>query len=293
MKILLLGALGQLGTDFRKVLREHEIIGVDVEEVDVRAPSQVVSLVQCHSPNLVINCTAYNRVDEAEDNPEAAFAVNTHAVRHIAMACRTADVPMVHFSTDYVFDGPVRRPLSELDLPCPRSVYGVSKLSGEHILRSAWPKHYIVRTCGLYGYAGSREKGTNFVESILRAAQSGKPLRVIDDQVCTPTNTMDLAFAVKRLIGSGAYGLYHLTNDGSCTWYEFAAAILEIAGIRSDLEPVASSAFDAKAKRPDYSVLDNQGFRSIGLDDLRHWREALADYVHHRPNGAAGRRASV
>ena len=290
MQILLFGALGQLGTDFRKVLIEDEIIGVDVEEVDVRVPTHVSSLVQSHSPNVVINCTAYNRVDDAEENPEAAFAVNTHAVRHIALACRKADVPMVHFSTDYVFDGPVRRPLTEVDLPCPRSVYGVSKLAGEHMLRSAWPKHYIVRTCGLYGYAGSREKGTNFVESILRAAQSGRPLRVIADQVCTPTSTMDLACAVKRLIGSGRYGLYHLTNEGSCTWHEFAVAILEIAGIRTDVEPVASSAFGAKAKRPDYSVLDNHGFRSIGFDDLRHWRAALADYICHRPAEAAERR---
>ena len=287
MKILLLGALGQLGTDFRKILIGDDVIGVDLEDVDVRVPSQVDGLVERHNPHIVINCTAFNRVDEAEDAPEAAFAVNTHAVRHIANACRNADVPLVHFSTDYVFDGPVRRPLTETDLPCPRSVYGVSKLAGEHMLRSTWPKHYIVRTCGLYGYAGSRDKGTNFVESILRAAKGGKALRVIDDQHCTPTSTMDLALAVKRLIGSGAYGLYHLTSAGSCTWYDFAVAALEIAGIGAGVERVTSSAFAAKAKRPDYSVLDNQAFRKLGFDDLRPWRDALEDYIRHRPDAAA------
>jgi dTDP-4-dehydrorhamnose reductase len=283
MKILLLGARGQLGTDFQKVLAADEVAGVDLEEIDVRIPEQVSELVQSQKPALVINCTAYNRVDEAEDHPEAAFAVNTHAVRHIAVACRAVDAPLVHFSSDYVFDGPVRRPLTEQDLPCPRSVYGISKLAGEHMLASLWPKHYIIRTCGLYGYTGSREKGTNFVESILRAAKGGKLLRVIDDQCCTPTSTMDLAGAVDRLVRSGSYGLYHLTSVGACTWYEFAAAALEIAGLGARLEPVTSSAFAAKAKRPDYSVLDNAAFRQLGFDDLRPWREALADYIGHRP----------
>jgi dTDP-4-dehydrorhamnose reductase len=282
MKILLLGSRGQLATDFLKVLSGDEVIGADVEEIDVRVPEQVNALVGSQDFDLVINCTAYNRVDDAEDSPEAAFAVNTHAVRHIAMACRMADVPMVHFSTDYVFDGPVRRPLTEMDVPCPRSVYGISKLAGEHMVRSAWGKHYVVRTCGLYGYAGSREKGTNFVESILRAAKSGKPLRVIDDQHCTPTSTMDLARAVQRLMTSGAYGLYHLTSAGECTWFEFAVAALEFAGIRVEAERVTSSAFAAKAKRPDYSVLDNHAFRQAGFEDMRDWREALRDYICQR-----------
>jgi dTDP-4-dehydrorhamnose reductase len=283
MKILLLGARGQLGTDFQKVLAGDEIFGVDLEEIDVRVPEQVQALVQAQKPDVVINCTAYNRVDDAEDLPEAAFAVNTHAVRHIAVACRAADVPLVHFSTDYVFDGPVRRPLTEQDLPCPRSVYGISKLAGEHTLQSVWPKHYIVRTCGLYGYTGSREKGTNFVESILRAAQGGKALRVIDDQCCTPTSTMDLAEAVARLMRSGSYGLYHLTSAGACTWYDFAVAAVEMAGLGAGVERVKSSAFAAKAKRPDYSVLDNAAFRALGLEDLRPWRDALAHYILHRP----------
>ena len=279
MRILLIGALGQLGTDFRRILSESETVAVDKEEVDVRDASAVQELVRSARPELVINCTAFNRVDDAEDDPEAAFAVNTFAVRNIALACRMIDIPLVHFSTDYVFDGPLRRPLTEADLPGPRSAYGVSKLAGEHMVQALWPKHYIVRTCGLYGYAGSREKGTNFVETMLRLGASTKPLKVVHDQHCTPTSTVDLAEAVTRLIGSGVYGLYHLTDDGECTWYEFAQAIFDLAGLHPQVEPVTSDQFPVKAKRPDYSVLDNAAFRTAGFTDMRHWRDALEEYV--------------
>jgi dTDP-4-dehydrorhamnose reductase len=283
MRILLIGALGQLGTDFRCVLNAHQIIPVDKEDVDVRHAADVRALVEAHHPELVINCTAFNRVDDAEDDPEPAFAVNTLAVRHIALACREFDAPLVHFSTDYVFDGPERRPLTETDLPCPRSVYGISKLAGEQMVRAVWPKHYIVRTCGLYGYAGSREKGTNFVETMLRLGSSGKPLKVVDDQHCTPTSTMDLARAVTSLASSGHYGLYHLTNSGECTWYEFALAIFDFAHLNPAVGAVSSDQFPVKAKRPDYSTLDNKAYREAGFEDMRHWREALGDYIQGHP----------
>ena len=279
MKILLIGALGQLGTDFQRVLAEEQIVPVDKEDVDVRSGAQVDALVEGHKPELVINCTAFNRVDDCEDDPEPAFAVNAFAVRHIGLACRKAGTPLVHFSTDYVFDGEERRPLRETDLPSPRSQYGISKLTGEHMLQAVWPNHYIVRTCGLYGYAGSREKGTNFVETMLRLGAQGKPVRVVDDQYCTPTSTMDLALAVSRLMTSGRYGLYHLTSGGECTWYEFARAIFELAGLDTEVEPVPSSHYPTKAKRPGYSVLDNAAFRAAGFADMRPWRDALADYV--------------
>jgi dTDP-4-dehydrorhamnose reductase len=287
MKILLIGALGQLGTDFRKLLAAHQVQGVDKEEIDVCDPAAVDALVANGRPELVINCTAFNRVDDCEEVPAPAFAVNTFAVRHIARACRRIDTPLVHFSTDYVFDGPARHPLTEADLPCPRSMYGVSKLAGEHMLGATWSKHYIVRTCGLYGYAGSREKGTNFVETMLRAGTQGRPLRVVNDQVCTPTSTMDLAKAVACLMTSGHYGLYHLTSAGQCTWYEFARAIFEFAGMSPEVHPVRSDQFQTKARRPDYSVLDNRNFRQRGFEEMRHWREALADYIQGR--AAAGR----
>lgn len=282
MKILLIGALGQLGTDLQKVLKAHEVVSVDKEEIDVCDSRQVDTMVDALKPDVVLNCAAFNRVDEAEDAPEAAFAVNTFAVRNLALAARRQNAKLMHFSSDYVFDGPGREPYVETDLPCPQSMYGVSKLAGEAMTRAIWPKHFLIRTCGLYGYTGSRDKGTNFVEAMIQLGKRGSPVRVVSDQVCTPTSTMDLACAVVRLLPTEAYGLYHLTSGGECSWYQFANAIFEEAGLHPELRPVTSDQFPAKAKRPYYSVLDNRRFRSEGFEDMRHWRETLADYIRGR-----------
>jgi len=282
MKILLIGALGQLGTDLRKILTAHEVIPVDIEELNVCDAGQVDAMVDQLHPDVLLNCSAFNRVDEAEDAPEAAFAVNTFAVRNLALAARRCNARLVHFSSDYVFDGPGRQPYVETDLPCPRSMYGISKLAGEAMVQSIWPKHFLIRTCGLYGYTGSRDKGTNFVESMFRFAARGGPLRVVNDQVCTPTSTIDLARAVASLLPTESYGLYHLTNAGQCTWYEFACAIFAEAGLDVNLQSVTSDQFPVKAKRPDYSVLDNRNYRAAGFEDMRPWREALADYIRGR-----------
>ncbi len=287
MKILLVGALGQLGQDLRARLSGHELLCVDKEELDVCDGALVNAAVSGYKPELIVNCSAFHRVDDCEDRPDLAFAVNVFGLRNLALAARGAGAALVHFSTDYVFDGPQRRPHPETDLPCPRSMYGVSKLAGEYMLQALWPKHFLIRTCGLYGYAGSREKGTNFVETMLRLARGTSPIRVVCDQICTPTSTLELARAVAQLIETERYGLYHLTADGECSWYEFARAIFEVAGLRPEVVPVTSDAFAAKAKRPDYSVLDNRNFRAAGFADLRHWREALAEYVGGRT--AAGR----
>jgi dTDP-4-dehydrorhamnose reductase len=286
MKILLIGALGQLGIDLQKVLKAHEVIPVDKEEIDVCDAQQVDAMVDALQPDVLLNCSAFNRVDEAEDTPEAAFAVNTFAVRNLALAARRRNAKLMHFSSDYVFDGPGRMPYVETDLPCPQSMYGVSKLAGEAMVQAIWPKHFLIRTCGLYGYTGSRDKGTNFVEAMLRVGAKAGPVRVVSDQVCTPTSTMDLAGAVARLLPTEGYGLYHLTSAGECSWYQFANAIFEEMGLHPEVLPVTSDQFQAKAKRPDYSVLDNRRFRSEGFADMRPWREALADYIRGR--SAAG-----
>ena len=196
-------------------------------------PAQVDAMVDALQPDVLLNCSAFNRVDEAEDAPEAAFAVNTFAVRNLALAARRRNAKLMHFSSDYVFDGPGRTPYVETDLPCPQSMYGVSKLAGEAMAQAIWPKHFLIRTCGLYGYTGSRDKGTNFVEAMLRVGAKGGPVRVVNDQFCTPTSTMDLARAVARLLPTEGYGLYHLTSAGECSWYEFANAIFDEAGLAS------------------------------------------------------------
>jgi dTDP-4-dehydrorhamnose reductase len=238
-------------------------------------------------PGLILNCAAFHRVDDCEDSVGRAFEVNVFGVRNLALAAAKANAVLVHFSTDYVFDGPHQTPYRETDLPCPKCVYGVSKLAGEYMLQSTWAKHFIFRVSGLYGYAGSREKGTNFVEMMISLARQGKPIRVVNDQVLTPTSTMDVARTIRRLAATDQYGLYHLTNAGECSWYQFAKAIFEFADLRPELTPVTSAAFPTRAKRPNYSVLDNQHLRDAGFLDLPDWREALERYIAGR--AAAGR----
>jgi dTDP-4-dehydrorhamnose reductase len=287
MRVLLIGYRGQLGSDLRKAFAGEELVVTTQEQMRVEDAAQVNAIVGQARPEVILNCAAFHRVDDCEDCAGRPFEVNTFGVRNLALAAAQVGAALVHFSTDYVFDGPRRTPYTETDLPCPGCVYGVSKVAGELLLQSTWPKHFIFRVSGLYGYAGSREKGTNFVELMISLARQGKPIRVVDDQVLTPTSTMDVARMVRRLAGTDHYGLYHLTNAGECNWYEFAQAIFECADLRPDLTPVPSAAFPTRAKRPNYSTLDNQRLRGAGFLDLPHWREALERYIAGR--AAAGR----
>ncbi len=287
MRVLLIGYRGQLGTDLQQACADDDLVLTTQDELRVQDADRVVSLIADCLPDVILNCSAFHRVDECEDRPDLAFEVNVFGVRNLALAARQAGSVLIHFSTDYVFDGPRRVPYTESDLPCPKCLYGVSKVSGEFILQSLWPKHFIFRVSGLYGYAGSREKKTNFVEMMLDLARQQKPIRVVNDQVLTPTSTADVARAVRRFMDTDCFGLYHLTNAGQCSWYEFASMIFELAGLAPDLTPVTSAAFPTKAKRPNYSVLDNQRLRSIGFTDLPDWRDALARYIRGRT--AAGR----
>jgi dTDP-4-dehydrorhamnose reductase len=232
----------------------------------------------------VVNCAAYNFVDQAEAEPDAAFAVNAWAARNLAGVCRDLDCTLVHFSTDYVFglDASRSKPWSEADAPGPVSVYGLSKLAGEYLVRGTCPKHYVIRTCGLYGVWGSGGKGGNFVETMLRLAGEGKSLRVVNDQRCTPSFTADVAAAAAELIRTGRYGLYHLTNAGDCTWFEFTREILRIVGTATDVVPITSTDFGRPAPRPPYSVLANDKAASVGVRTPREWREALRAYLHER-----------
>jgi dTDP-4-dehydrorhamnose reductase len=287
VKVLLTGYRGQLGSDLRQAFADDDLVLTTSEELRVEDAAQVDQAVSAARPDVILNCAAFHRVDECEDRIEPAFAVNVFGVRNLALAASRVDAVLVHFSTDYVFDGPGRAPYLESDLPCPRCVYGVSKLSGEFLLRSLWPKHFIFRVSGLYGYAGSREKGSNFVETMIGLARQGKPIKVVNDQVLTPTRTSDIASMVRKLVETDNYNLYHLTNAGSCSWYEFTRAIFEFAGLPADLTPVTSAEFPTRAKRPNYSVLDNQRLRALGIPDMPPWQEALERYIQGRT--AAGR----
>lgn len=278
----MIGANGQLGTDVVEVLRDWDLIPLthrDLELCDVVDTRKVLSEAD---PQLVINTAAFNRVDDSEDEPSKAFQVNTYAVRNLAQLCAELDCRLLHVSTDYVFGGEKGTPYTEDDAPNPLNVYGVSKLAGEYFVRNLCPKHFVIRTSGLYGLAGSNGKGGNFVETMIRLAHEGRPIRVVDDQVLTPTYTKDLAQALEQLVRTDAYGLYHITSSGQCSWYEFAARIFELLGLAPDFGPATTAAYGAKARRPAYSVLAHHKLKQLGFDDLRLWPEALETYLKEK-----------
>ncbi len=282
MTTLLIGAKGQLGSELQQVFNDRSLVSLTHADLELTDPAQIGETLRKHRPDLILNTAAYHRVDECEDYPERAFAVNAIAVRDLAIAAKEIGAVLVHVSTDYVFDGRRRRPYREVDPPGPLSVYATSKLAGEYFVRAILERHFVIRACGLYGLAGSTGKGGNFVETMFRLAREGREIRVVGDQVLAPTSARELAKKIRQLVETGQYGLYHITNNGECSWYQFASAIFELAGIRPLLTETTSAAYGARAVRPAYSVLDNEKLRSLGLDDLRDWREALKEYLADR-----------
>jgi dTDP-4-dehydrorhamnose reductase len=283
MKTVVLGAHGQLGRDLCPRL-PGEVLAWTRNEGDLARPETLVAGLEAIRPDMVVNCAAYNLVDRAETDRETAFAVNADGVAELARTCARLGCLLVHFSTDYVFGQDQQRntPWQETDVPGPVSVYGESKLAGEQAVRQHSPQHLVVRTCGLYGIWGSGGKGTNFVETMLRVAGQGKPLRVVADQICTPSYTVDVAGAVVELLHAGARGIYHVTNAGSCSWYQLAEAIFLQAGVAANLTPITSQEYNAPARRPAYSVLDCTQLSLRGVTPRRHWSDALADYLISR-----------
>src|SRR5690349_1462207 len=266
MRFAVLGAAGQLGRDLCPRL-PGEVTPLDRTRADLTNPDLLRATLTDLRPEVVVNCAAYNFVDTAESEPDAAFAVNAWGVRQLARLCRELDCTLVHFSTDYVFGLDTARttPFQTADAPGPVSVYGMSKLAGEYAVRAECPKHFVLRTCGLYGVWGSGGKGGNFVETMLRVAGQGKPLRVVNDQHCTPSYTADVAAAAAALIATGRYGLYHVTNGGATTWYELAKTVFERSGVTADLTPIPTSGYPTPARRPGYSVLALDALTAAGV----------------------------
>jgi dTDP-4-dehydrorhamnose reductase len=294
-KVIVIGAKGQLGTDLVNELSMWRVVGTEREigfqviplshkEFELRDYAETREKLTDLKPDAVINTAAYHQVDECEDYPEKAFQVNAIALQNLACVCRDLNAVLMHISTDYVFGGDQNRwlPYTEDDPLWPLNVYGISKLAGEYFVRKFCPKHFIVRSSGLYGLAGSSGKGSNFVETMLRLAQEGEPIQVVNDQRLTPTYTLDLARKIRKLIINEHFGIYHIVNAGDCTWYEFAAKIFEYTHLTPRLSPITTEAFGARARRPRYSVLACQSLQKIGLENLRPWQEALRAYLSIR-----------
>ncbi len=274
MKILITGAYGMLGADLREVLKNHELIVTGSKDLDITDEEKVIEFVCENSPELVINAAAYTAVDDCETHYDDAYAVNALGPKNLAIACNKLNIPLVHISTDYVFDGTKRTPLIEADKLGPQSAYGKTKLAGEEFIQENTDKYFILRTAWLYGLHGN-----NFVKTMLGLAENHDEITVVDDQVGSPTYSFDLAVAITNLLFSDKYGIYHVTNEGECSWYEFAKLIFGLSNIDVNVVPVTTEEFPRPAPRPHYSVLNNKKWNSSGFVPMRTYQEALSEYL--------------
>ncbi|MEI6634741.1 MAG: dTDP-4-dehydrorhamnose reductase [Chlamydiota bacterium] len=283
-RVLILGANGMLGHALMDVFaRGHEVIGVDLPALDITNEDSTRAYIAAERPAVVVNAAARTDVDGCEGDPGAAFAVNAGGAGNVACACAAAGARLVHVSTDYVFDGIKGRPYVEGDRTNPQSVYGKSKLAGEESVQAFHDDHVIVRTSWLFG-----AHGRNFVDTILRAASTRKELDVVGDQRGCPTYAPDLAEAIERLAGTEHRGVVHVANSGLCSWFEYARAILELSGVRGvAVREITSDRLDRPAPRPPCSALDCGRYASLAGAPMRHWRDAVMEYLRVRSEFSA------
>lgn len=275
MKILITGSNGMLGHELIEVLNDnHELILTTSETLDITDKNHVIEFISENKPDIVINSAAYTNVDGCEENQETAYSVNGEGVRNLALGCSEIDCPLVHISTDYVFNGENTRPWVEDDGVEPINIYGKSKLEGEEAILEILDKFFIIRTAWLYGI-----NGNNFPKTMLELSKNHSQITVVYDEVGAPTYAFDLAKAISQLIETDYYGIYHITNSGSCSWCEFARYIFEIAGKDVKVVPVTASEFARPAPRPHYSVLENKKWIENGFSPLRSYKDAIKDYI--------------
>jgi dTDP-4-dehydrorhamnose reductase len=284
MRILLIGATGQLGSDLIRNNPGHHIVAPARTELDVTRSNTIAAAIRETRPDWVFNTAAFHNVPLCEEQPEQAFRTNCVAVRDLALACKTHGGRLITFSTDYVFSGEQRKPYSEEDCPRPVQTYGISKLAGETIAQAvAADRVIVVRTCGLYGLSGAASKGGNFVDKRLKDGRALGVLEMGCDQTVCPTSTDDLSKAVYDLIAKPSleFGVYHLVNEGECTWYEFTRAIYEYLSIGMQVNPVDRGGHTNSMRRPLYSVLANTRGRALGIR-LPPWQDALKRYLQEK-----------
>jgi len=270
MKVLLTGAGGQLGKELSRLLPErgHETIPLARADLDITDSRFVTRTIEEHAPDLVVNAAAFTGVDAAETEIETAYTVNALGTRNLAVACERGGCDLLHAGTNYVFDGTLDRPYEPFDPPNPLSVYGRTKLAGDEYVMRLCRRWYVVRTAGVYG------EGGNFVRTMLRLAGERDEVRVKNDEYVSPTYARDLASGIIQIVEAGEYGVYHLTNSGSCSWYEFALEIMRLSGAEVRVTPVPSAGFPLPAPRPANGVLSD-----LGSPRLRPWHEALLEYL--------------
>ena len=278
MKIAVIGSTGQLGTDLVKTLgATHEVISFTHNDMEV-ADYDSCLVLKKHQPDMVINTAAFHKTDQCEEEPLKTFSVNALGARNLAMITKEIDATTVFISTDYVFDGSKKEPYTEDDVPAPINTYGISKLAAEHFTRQN-PKHYIIRIASVFGKAGASGKGGNFVETMITKAKKNEPITVIDDMWISPTYTKNASSTLKEIIEKQfPYGIYHATNKGYCSWYQFAEQIFQFTGLTPDLTPIKTDQLNMKAKRPRFSALKSIKLTKYGIE-MPTWRKALREYL--------------
>jgi len=275
LKIALTGSGGMLGYAIKNIFSDVVLLSLTHNDLDITDLYNTLLKIKEIKPNYLIHAAAYTDVDGCELNPERAYLVNGTGTRNVTMACEEIKCPIIYISTDYVFDGAKSEPYNEWDTPNPINKYGISKLLGEHFVMSLTNRFYIVRTSWLYG-----KNGKNFVDTIARLLSEREEIEVVNDQIGSPTYTYDLAIKLRELIGRG-YGIYHITNSSHCSWYEFAQEIAMLKGSKTRINPITSDKLNRPAKRPAFSVLRNTMLSLEGIEELRHWKDALKDYYSH------------
>ena len=276
MKVLVTGVKGQLGYDVvnELVKRGHTAIGTDIEEMDITNKNSVDSVIKENTPDAVIHCAAYTAVDAAEDNAELCRKINAEGTQNIADVCKELDIKMIYISTDYVFDGQGERPWEPEDERTPLNVYGQTKYEGELAVQNTLDKYFIVRIAWVFGV-----NGKNFIKTMLNLGKTRDSLTVVNDQFGSPTYTYDLAKLLVDMVETEKYGIYHATNEGICTWYEFACEIFKQAGMNIKVAPVSASEYPAKAKRPSNSRMSKEKLTDNGFEKLPTWQDALSRYL--------------
>jgi len=287
MKIGIIGANGQLGHDLVGAFSEKgdEVFELNHNRIEISDIDSVSSVLKQVTPDIVINTAAMHNLEVCEKEPRKSFDVNGIGARNLALVSNEIDSLLIHFSTDYVFDGLKKTPYIESDLPSPLNVYGNTKLSGEHFIRSIARKHLVLRVSGLYGHSPCRAKGLNFVDLMLKLARERDEIRVVNDEELSPTTTEEIARQVVSISEMSQYGLYHVATQGSCTWFEFAKAIFELTKSKVKLSIADPSEFPLKVPRPKYSVLENHNLENAGINKMGHWRQALQKYIDTRNLG--------
>lgn len=284
MKTVIIGSNGQLGMDLMAAFAPDKPVGLTHADIAIEQLESVATVLSRLKPDVVINTAAYHKVDDCEKNPVRSFEVNSLGAMHLAKVCNDLGAALAHVSTDYVFDGTKQAPYVESDLPNPLNAYAVTKVAGEHFVRAYADRHYVIRTCGLYGHSPCRAKGRNFIDTMLKLSKEKPELRVVNDEILTPTYTFHLAGQIRELVSRPSYGIFHATSTGQCSWYEFAVEIFKLAGVSIPVIPVSQKEFPTAIKRPTYSVLENKGLQGLGIDNMPHWRESLKHYFATTPS---------